>query len=294
MKKALLAFALSLILLGCLQQEPIEFEGVEVDEYKGEKLSSINDFRENSIRGPQYINASTYRLEVSGLVENPDNYTSDEITGSYQPYSKVVTLNCVEGWSVTILWEGVLLRDILDEAKPKPEAKTVIFHAYDGYSTSFPLEYFYENDIIMAYKMNNVTLPPERGYPFQLVAESKWGYKWIKWITEIELSDDTDYQGYWESRGYSNSADITGNQPTPTTSFPNITPVTPTPTPTPTPNPTNTPNPSPTPSPTYPNTPEPSPSDPPSNEIGLPLEYTATTIGIAAAIVIIVLLLKRK
>ena len=207
MKKALLAFALSFILLGCLQR-PIELEGVEVSEYEGEQLSSVNDFRENSIRGPQYINTSTYRLEVSGLVENPDDYTYDEIISGYQPYSKVVTLDCVEGWSVKILWEGVLVRDILDEAKPTPEAKTVIFHAYDGYTTSFPLEYFYENDIIMAYKMNNVTIPPERGYPFQLVAESKWGYKWIKWITEIELSDDTDYQGYWESRGYSDTGNL--------------------------------------------------------------------------------------
>ncbi len=60
----------------------------------------------------------------------------------------------------------------------------------------------------MAHKMNGVTIPPERGHPFQLVAESKWGYKWIKWITKIELSDDENYKGYWESRGYSNSADL--------------------------------------------------------------------------------------
>jgi DMSO/TMAO reductase YedYZ molybdopterin-dependent catalytic subunit len=59
----------------------------------------------------------------------------------------------------------------------------------------------------MAYKMNEITLPPERGCPFQLVAESKWGFKWIRWITEIELSDDISYRGFWESRGYSNTAD---------------------------------------------------------------------------------------
>jgi DMSO/TMAO reductase YedYZ molybdopterin-dependent catalytic subunit len=40
------------------------------------------------------------------------------------------------------------------------------------------------------------------------VAESKWGYKWIKWITEIELSDDVNYRGYWESRGFSNEGDL--------------------------------------------------------------------------------------
>jgi len=60
----------------------------------------------------------------------------------------------------------------------------------------------------MAYKMNNVTIPEERGFPFQLVAEDKWGYKWIKWITEIELSDDPNYRGYLESRGYSNTGNV--------------------------------------------------------------------------------------
>ncbi|MCU0631124.1 MAG: molybdopterin-dependent oxidoreductase, partial [Methanoregulaceae archaeon] len=55
--------------------------------------------------------------------------------------------------------------------------------------------------------MNNVTLPEDRGYPFQLVAEDKWGYKWIKWVTKIELSDNPSYRGYWEQRGYSIGGD---------------------------------------------------------------------------------------
>jgi len=117
-------------------------------------------------------------------------------------------LHCVEGWSVTILWEGILVKDLIAEAGVDPNATVVIFYAYDGYSTSVPLDYIIDNDIIMAYKMNNVTLPPERGFPFQLVAESKWGYKWIKWITEIELSDNEDYLGFWERRGYPNDADL--------------------------------------------------------------------------------------
>jgi DMSO/TMAO reductase YedYZ molybdopterin-dependent catalytic subunit len=71
-----------------------------------------------------------------------------------------------------------------------------------------PIEYVIDNNILMAYKMNGLVLPPERGYPFELVAESKWGYKWIKWITEIELSDDINYKGYWEERGFSNSGDL--------------------------------------------------------------------------------------
>jgi len=187
---------------------PAELQAVEITEYEGKNLSSVNDFRENSIKGPQYVDIATHELEVNGLVEKPLNFTYDEVIDSYDPYMKVVRLNCVEGWSVDILWEGVLVRDILHDAGVLPEAKTVIFHAYDDYTTSFPIDYIMDNDIIMAYKMNEITMPPERGYPFQLVAESKWGYKWIKWITRIELSDDESYQGFWESRGYSNTGDL--------------------------------------------------------------------------------------
>jgi DMSO/TMAO reductase YedYZ molybdopterin-dependent catalytic subunit len=185
-----------------------ELEPIEVREYQGEKLSSVDDFRENSIRGPQYVDIEKYQLKINGLVQNPVSHTYDKVINSYMHYKKVVTLDCVEGWSVTILWEGVLVRDLLEEAKPLPEAKVVIFHAYDGYTTSLPLDYIVNRDILMAYKMNEITILPERGFPFQLVAESKWGYKWIKWITGIELSDDVNYHGYWESRGYSNTADF--------------------------------------------------------------------------------------
>ncbi len=188
--------------------ETTSMQSVEVRGYQGEKLSSINDFQENSIKGPQSVNVDSYRLKISGLVENPREYTYDQVINSHQNYEKVVTLDCVEGWSVTILWKGLLVRDFLAEAKPSPDAKVVIFHAYDGYTTSLPLDYIMNKDIMMAYKMNGVTLPPERGFPFQLVAETKWGYKWIKWVTQIELSDNMNYRGYWEQRGYSNSADL--------------------------------------------------------------------------------------
>jgi DMSO/TMAO reductase YedYZ molybdopterin-dependent catalytic subunit len=180
----------------------------EVREYEGQNLSSISDFRENSIKGPQNINQSTYLLTITGLVNATVKYTYNDVLNGFQKYQKVVTLHCVEGWSVDILWEGFLLKDLLNEAGINPEAVVVIFHAYDGYSTSLPLNYLLDNDILIAYKMNGLTLPPERGFPFQLVAESKYGYKWIKWITEIELSDNENYLGYWERRGFSNDANV--------------------------------------------------------------------------------------
>ena len=202
------AFIVGVFVFGPGNGEVAELEGIEVREYQGENLSSINDFRENSIKGPQYVDSESYRLRVTGLAEKPAEYTYDEVIDDFDNFKKVVRLNCVEGWAVNLLWEGVLVRDILEKAGPLPEARTVIFHAYDGYTTSFPIEYVTDNEILMAYKMNEVIIPSERGFPFQLVAESKWGYKWIKWITQIELSDDVDYEGYWESRGYSNEADV--------------------------------------------------------------------------------------
>ena len=185
-----------------------ELGAVEINEYEGQKLSSVDKFRENSIEGPQYVDIGSYQLQVSGLVDKPESYTYDEVIGESQNYKKVVTLNCVEGWSATILWEGVLVKDLIAKSGPLANAEVVIFHAYDGYTTSLPLEYIEENSIMLAHKMNEISLPPERGFPFQLVAESKWGYKWIKWVTEIELSDEVDYEGFWESRGYSNEADL--------------------------------------------------------------------------------------
>jgi DMSO/TMAO reductase YedYZ molybdopterin-dependent catalytic subunit len=193
---------------GSSSDEIKQLAAVEVRSYQGKNLSSITDFHENSISGPQHINESDYNLTVTGLILNTKISTYHDILNNHQHYSKVVTLHCVEGWDVTILWEGVLARDLINEAGVNPGANTVIFHARDGYTTSFPLRYVMDNDIIMAYKMNNITLPAERGYPFELVAENKWGYKWIKWIEKIELSDDPNYYGYWEQRGYSNSGDL--------------------------------------------------------------------------------------
>ena len=199
MKKILILFILI---------SPLMISAQGGQEELNQKLSSVNDFRENSIKGPQKVDMENYHLDITGLVENPQTYAYNEVISRNQLYRKVITLNCVEGWSATILWEGVLIADLLQEAQVLPTANVIIFHAYDGYTTSLPLEFIMENKIILAHKMNEITLPPERGFPFQVVAENKWGYKWAKWVTKIELSDDVDYEGYWESRGYSNDADL--------------------------------------------------------------------------------------
>ena len=185
-----------------------DYVQVEIREYEGKDLSSISAFRENSIKGPQQIDITDYRLNVTGLVNNNLTYAYDEIVNSFPLQKKVITLHCVEGWSVTIFWEGFLVEDLIEAADVDPNATTVIFYALDGYSTALPLDFIIDKNIMIAYKMNNVTLPPERGFPFQLVAESKLGYKWIKWLISIELSDNQGYLGTWERQGYPNAADV--------------------------------------------------------------------------------------
>lgn len=191
-----------------LQQQPRKLYPSEVRNYQGENLSSLSDIYDNAILGTQYLNQSTYQLAVNGLVGNPKNYTYEQVVNGFQNYEKVITIYCVQGWNAKILWQGVLVRDLLNQSGVMPNAKVIIFHAADGYTTAMPLDYFYDNNILMAFKMNGLVIPVEKGYPFQLVAESKYGYKWIKWLTQIELSDNENYLGYWERRGYSNSGDI--------------------------------------------------------------------------------------
>jgi DMSO/TMAO reductase YedYZ molybdopterin-dependent catalytic subunit len=198
-----LLVTISLVMMACSHPaeetnikvlEPVkvnEYIG-ELKEFNGENLSSIADFEENSIFGVQNIPENTYHLKITGLVNNPLEMTYDEVL-NHEHFKKTVTLECVEGWRVKILWEGVLVTDLIKNAGIQPKAVTVIFHAADGYKATIPLDYIISNRIILAHRMNDLKLAPIRGFPFQLVAESKKGYTWIKWVTEIELSGDNPF-----------------------------------------------------------------------------------------------------
>ncbi|MCR4404546.1 MAG: molybdopterin-dependent oxidoreductase [Candidatus Acetothermia bacterium] len=181
----------------------------ELREYRGERLGSIGDFRENSTKGVQEIDLARYKLAITGLVQRPRSFKYHELK-ELPRKERLAAVDCVEGWSVKALWEGIPLKAIFALVQPKPGANTVIFHAQDGYTTSLPLAYLLEKDIIIADRINGLPLPAALGFPFILVAEGKWGYKWARWITEIELSDNPAYRGFWEERGYNNQGDVTG------------------------------------------------------------------------------------
>jgi DMSO/TMAO reductase YedYZ molybdopterin-dependent catalytic subunit len=187
----------------------------EVNVYQGKSLTPVNSYIQYlishpdvAIAGTQHINRETYRLAITGLVNKPLNYTYDAVVNNFNSTLQVGTLPCIEGWSVTLLWQGVPISDILNQAGVSPYATTLIFVASDGYSSSLPLEYVTQNRIIIAYKMNNLTLTDQTGWPLFLVAQNQYGYKWVEWLTEINVSDDSNYLGYWESRGYPNDATV--------------------------------------------------------------------------------------
>ncbi len=193
----------------------------EVTQYQGQNLTLVSTYIQYliehpdvAIKGAQTLDKATYKLSITGMVNNPTNYTYNQVVGNFNSTLQVATLPCVEGWSVTLLWQGVPITELLHPLGVSQNANTLIFLAADGYSTSLPIDYVKQNNIMIAYKINNLTLTPQTGWPFFLVAKNQYGYKWIEWITEINVSNDSSYLGYWESRGYPNNATVQGINPT--------------------------------------------------------------------------------
>jgi DMSO/TMAO reductase YedYZ molybdopterin-dependent catalytic subunit len=179
----------------------------ELREFEGAMLDPAVGPRDNSIKGIQFVDLSTYELTIDGLANQPQTYSYEEVL-SMPSVERLLRLYCVEGWNANILWKGIAMQTLLTVADPKAEANTVIFHAVDGYTTSLPLQEILDNNLILAYDANGIALPSEMGFPFIFVAEDKWGYKWARWVSRIELSSDDTYQGYWEQFGYSNDAEL--------------------------------------------------------------------------------------
>src|SRR4030065_970818 len=118
---AVTVILLTLVLVGFLLANlPRRLYPGEVREYEGENLSSISDVRENAINGNQNLNRTTYRLNVTGLVNESREYTYSEVVDGFPKYEKVVTLYCVQGWNARILWGGVLVRDLLNASCGMP------------------------------------------------------------------------------------------------------------------------------------------------------------------------------
>lgn len=189
--------------------QPTEFRygAVEIRDYNGIRLDPSLGPRDNSIKGVQTVNLEDYSLKVLGLVDVIQTYTYEEVLEK-QHHQRLITLHCVEGWDATILWRGVRIMDLLDDAGLKENAEVVIFHCVDGYTTSIPIDTIRERDMLLAFSSNEMTLPNSLGFPFIVVAQDKLGYKWARWVVGMEASDKAEYKGFWEKRGYSNIAEV--------------------------------------------------------------------------------------
>jgi len=146
-----------------------------------------------------------YDLVISGLVDHPLNFTYSELQ-RFPMVSEVALMECIGFGTQLYNWTGIPLFFLLNVTGVKAGATEVVFYASDGFSSSLTIERALHPTTLLALQANGTVLSHTDGYSYRLVVPCKWGYKWVKWITEIEVID-YDYKGTWESMGYSDEAD---------------------------------------------------------------------------------------
>ncbi len=152
------------------------------------------------------IDLDKWTFRIFGLVEAEKTLTYPEFMSL--PKSVVKSdIHCVTTWSrLDNTWEGVLFKDVMRLVKVKPEARFVMVHAEEGWTTNVPLEDLLYDDVIFAYKHDGVDLTPSHGWPLRLVVPHLYFWKSAKWVRGIEFMIE-DKPGFWEERGYHLYAD---------------------------------------------------------------------------------------
>ena len=102
-------------------------------------------------------------------------------------------------------FRGVRFETLAALARPLPEATHVMCHGADGYSTNLPLEEALKPQVLLATLVGGQPMPVDRGGPVRMVVPELWAWKGAKWINRLEFMTH-DRRGYWEIRGYSNTA----------------------------------------------------------------------------------------
>jgi DMSO/TMAO reductase YedYZ molybdopterin-dependent catalytic subunit len=164
-----------------------------------------------TIGGPiPKIDLKSWVLVIDGQVEKPLRLDWNDFQ-TLPMTESVSDFHCVEGWSVLdCRWEGVRFKNLADVVKPEKTAKFVSFECADGYATSLPLDELLGDDILLAIKLDGKNLEEGLGAPVRLVVPSKYAYKSAMWITRIKFTEKKE-TGYWEKRGYSDTADVWKN-----------------------------------------------------------------------------------
>ncbi|HET9919766.1 MAG TPA: molybdopterin-dependent oxidoreductase, partial [Ktedonobacteraceae bacterium] len=157
------------------------------------------------------VAAASWNLTVYGEVEHPFELSYQQMLAQpmKQQYESLMCIsNDVGGqYMSNALWEGVPLADLLHRAGVKPGASKVVFYAADDYSDSIHLSKALEPTTLLAVRMNKATLPQGHGFPVRMLVPGIYGMKHCKWLTRIEVVN-TNYQGYWQQRGWSDAAPV--------------------------------------------------------------------------------------
>lgn len=152
------------------------------------------------------ISVGKWRLGVSGLVERPTIFAWEEFN-TLQRFADVSDFHCVTTWSkFDCRWNGIALFTLAEIVRPKPEVKHVLFTSYDGYSTNVRLEDCLDDDVLIATEFDGQPISREHGGPARVIIPKLYAWKGAKFVRSIEFSSE-DRLGFWEVRGYSNSAD---------------------------------------------------------------------------------------
>lgn len=148
-----------------------------------------------------YFDPHTWYFRIAGQVENPVRLSWDEFR---RLPMKAVTadMHCVTRWSrFDVRWEGVPFSEAMKLAGAKPEAKYVMVHAEQGYTSNVPLADLLRPTTLFALKHNGEDLPSDHGYPVRLVVPHLYAWKSVKWVRGIEFMVQ-DAPGFWEENGY--------------------------------------------------------------------------------------------
>lgn len=147
-----------------------------------------------------------WELKIHGKVENPVVLKWADFMALPQ-FKDVSDFHCVTTWSqFDMEFQGVAFFTIADLVKPKEEASHVYFKSYDGYSTNNPLAVCMDDDVMIAHSWNGKPLTEDHGGPARVIIPKRYAWKGAKFIREI-IFLDRDILGFWELRGYSNTAD---------------------------------------------------------------------------------------
>jgi DMSO/TMAO reductase YedYZ molybdopterin-dependent catalytic subunit len=147
------------------------------------------------------IDLERWRLRLFGEVEEEKEFTWAEFLAL--PKSVVRSdVHCVTGWSkMDNQWEGVLVKDLLQQVRLRPTARAVMVHCYGGYTTNLLLEDLLRDEVLLAYRHNGQELTPEHGWPLRLVVPHLYFWKSAKWVRGLEFLPQ-DRPGFWEMYGY--------------------------------------------------------------------------------------------